>query len=50
MKYLAILREDLTTQVEERALRNKTTITICKFLLENITRRYGCAGKANRET
>ena len=36
MKYLAILREDLTTQVEERALRNKTMAAVSKFLLEDI--------------
>ena len=36
MKYLALLREDLTTQVEERALRNKTMAAVSKFLLEDI--------------
>ena len=35
MKYLVLAREDLTNQVEGRALTNKTTTAVCKFLLED---------------
>jgi hypothetical protein len=45
MKYLVLAREDLTNQVEARALRSKQTIGVCKFLLEDIIYRYGCVGK-----
>ena len=31
MKYLVLAREDLTNQVEGRALTNKTTAVVCKF-------------------
>ena len=45
MKYLVLAREDLTNQVEGRALANKTTAAVCKFLLEEVVCRYGCVGK-----
>ena len=45
MKYLVLAREDLTNQVEGRALTNKMTTTVCKFLLEDVVCRYGCVGK-----
>ena len=45
MKYLVLAREDLTNQVEGRALRNKTTSAVCKFLLEDVICQYGCVGK-----
>jgi transposase InsO family protein len=45
MKYLVLAREDLTNQVEGRALTNKTTSAVCKFLLEEVICRYGCVGK-----
>ena len=45
MRYLVLPREDLTNQVEGRELRNKTTLEVCKFLLEDATCRYGCVGK-----
>ena len=45
MRYLVLAREDLTNQVEGRALRNKTTSAVCKFLLEDVICRYGCVGK-----
>ena len=45
MKYLCLAREDMTNQVEGRALRNKTTSAICKFLLEEVVCRYGWVGK-----
>ena len=43
--YLVLAREDLTNQVEGRALTNKTTAVVCKFLIENVICRYGCVGK-----
>ena len=45
MKYLVLVREDLTNQVEGRALTNKTMIIVCKFLLKDVVCRYGCVGK-----
>ena len=45
MQYLVLAREDHTNQVEGRALRTKTTSTICKFILEDIICRYVCIGK-----
>ena len=45
MRYLVLAREDLTNQVEGRALRQKNTSAVCKFLLENVICRYGCIGK-----
>ena len=36
MRYLVLAREDLTNQVEGRALQNKTTAAVC---------RYRCIGK-----
>jgi hypothetical protein len=45
MKYFMLAREDLTNQVEGRALRSKETSSVCKFLLEDVICRYGCIGK-----
>ena len=45
MKYLVLAREDLTNQVEGRALTNKTRAALCKFLHEDVVCRYGCVGK-----
>ena len=45
MKYLVLARKDLTNQVEGRALRNKTTSAVCKFLLEDVICQYRCVGK-----
>ena len=44
-KFLVLAREDLTNQVEGRALRSKTTSLVCQFILEDIVCRYGCIGK-----
>ena len=41
MKYLVLGREDLTG----RALRNKTTLAVCMFLLQDVICRYGCVSK-----
>ena len=38
-------REDLTNQVEGRALPNKTTTVVCRFLIEEVVCQYGCIGK-----
>ena len=35
----------MKNQVEGRALTNKTTTGVCKFLLEDVICRYGCVGK-----
>jgi hypothetical protein len=45
MRYLVLAREDLTNQVEGRALQNKTTASMCRFLVEEVVCRYGCVGK-----
>ena len=45
MKYLVLAREDLTNQVEGRALANKTMAGVCKFLLDDLICWYGCVGK-----
>ena len=45
MRYLVLAREDLTNQVEGRALRQKTTSIVFKFLLEDVICRYGCSTK-----
>ena len=45
MRYLVLAREDLTNQVEGRALQNKTTAAVCRFLIEDVICRYGCVGK-----
>jgi transposase InsO family protein len=45
MRYLVLAREDLTNQVEGRALQNKTTAGVCRFLIEEVVCRYGCVGK-----
>ena len=36
MKYLVLARENMTNQVKGRAVRNKTTAIVCKFLLEDV--------------
>ena len=43
--YLVLAREDVTNQVEGRALRQKTTSIFCKSLLEDVGYRYGCIEK-----
>ena len=40
-----LAREDLTNQVEGRALRTKETSSICRFLLDDVICRYGCVRK-----
>jgi hypothetical protein len=45
MRYLVLAREDLTNQVECRALQNKTTAGVCWFLIDKVVCRYGCVGK-----
>jgi hypothetical protein len=45
MKYLVLAREDLTNQVEGRALRTKEMSLICRFFLEDVICIYGCIGK-----
>ena len=45
MRYLVLAREDLMNQVEGRALQNKTTATVCRFLIEDVICQYGCVGK-----
>ncbi|RYA37524.1 hypothetical protein DD606_26345 [Enterobacter cloacae complex sp. GF14B] len=42
MRYLVLAQEDLTNQVEGRALRAKTTEAVCKFLLDEVICHYGC--------
>ena len=44
-KYLVLAREDLSNQVEGRALRKKTSSAVCQFLLEEVFCRYGCVGQ-----
>lgn len=44
-KYLVLAREDLSNQVEGRALGTKSTEGVCRFLLEDVICRYGCVGK-----
>ncbi|KAL3675475.1 hypothetical protein R1sor_025423 [Riccia sorocarpa] len=41
LKYLVLAREDLSNYVEGRALRSKSTESICRFVLEDIFCRYG---------
>ena len=50
MFYIVLAREDLSNQVEGRALRTKATSVVCRFLLENVICMYGYVGKitANR--
>ena len=45
MQYLVLALEDLTNQVEDRALPSKKTTAICWFLIEKVVCRYGCVGK-----
>ena len=35
-QYLVLAREDLMNQVEGRALTNKTTAAVCRFLIEDV--------------
>ena len=44
-KYLVLAWEDLTNQVEGRALQRKTCSIVCQFLLEEVFCRYGCVGQ-----
>jgi hypothetical protein len=50
VKYVVLAQEDLTNQVEGRALRGKSTKTVCRFLLKDVICRYGYIGQviANR--
>jgi hypothetical protein len=41
MKYLILVREELSNFVVDRALRTKSTEGICKFILTDIFSRYG---------
>ena len=45
MRYLVLVREDLTNQVEGRALQNKMTAAVCRFLIEDVICGYGWVGK-----
>jgi hypothetical protein len=45
MRYLVLAHEDLTNQVVGRALQNKTTASVCRFLVEEVVCKYGCVGK-----
>jgi hypothetical protein len=45
MQYWVLAREDLTNQMECRALQNKTTAGVCRFLIEEVVCRYRCVGK-----
>ncbi|KAL3687049.1 hypothetical protein R1sor_013358 [Riccia sorocarpa] len=49
MRYLVLAREDLSNQVEGRALRTKATEGVCRFLLEDVICRYGCVGKVTAD-
>ena len=46
-KYLVLAREDLTNQVEGRALELKTCSAVCQFLLEEVFCRYGCVSSVH---
>ena len=37
-----LAQEDLTNQVEGRALMKKMTVAVCRFLIEEVVCRYGC--------
>ncbi len=45
MRYLVLVRKDLSNQVEGRALQTKSTEGVCKFLLEDVICKYECIGK-----
>ena len=45
MRYLVLAWEDLSNQVEGRALKTKAIEGVCKFLLEDVICRYGWVGK-----
>jgi transposase InsO family protein len=45
MRYLLLAREDLTNEVEGRALPNKTSAGVCRCMIEEVVCRYGCVGK-----
>ena len=36
MCYLVLAREDMMNKVEGRALTKKTTVVVCKFLIEHV--------------
>ena len=38
---MVLASEDLKNHVDGRALRNKTIVVVCKFLLEEVICRYG---------
>ena len=44
-KYLVLAREDLTNQIEGWALGRKMCSTVCQFLLDEVSCRYGCVGQ-----
>ena len=41
MRYLILIREELSNFVEGRALRTKNTEEVCRFILEDIFNWYG---------
>jgi hypothetical protein len=45
MRYLLLNREDPTNQVEGRALQDKMTAGVCRFLIEEVVCWYVCVGK-----
>ena len=45
MRYPVLSPKNLTNQVEGRALPNKTTAVVCRFLIEEVVCQYGCVGK-----
>ena len=45
MRHLVQAQENLTNQVEGRALQNNTTAAVYRFLIEEVVCRYGCVGK-----
>ncbi|KAL2610916.1 hypothetical protein R1flu_022608 [Riccia fluitans] len=45
MRYLVLVREDLSNQVEGRDFKTKAIEGICRFLLEDVIFKYGCVGK-----
>lgn len=44
-KYLVLAWEDLSNQVEKKALRTKFTKGVCWFFLNDVICRHGCVGK-----
>ena len=45
MSYLGLTREDLTNQVEGRALMMKKTEVVCWFLIRDVICQNDCVGK-----